>query len=127
MPGLDLIHCVSYAAKSTEDIRGSMPDQLRDCREMIDMAGDRLLVAEHSDEACSAYLGDRGPGLVEAMHQAGVLAREHGTAELWAQHSDRLARGDGGSARHAVEIALWALKRGIRVRTIQDPDFDIPF
>lgn len=122
MPGLDLIHCVSYAAKSTEDIRGSIPDQLRDCREMIDRAGDRLLVAEHADEACSAYLGDRGPELVEAMHQAEVLAREHGTAELWAQHSDRLARGDGRSARHAVEIALWALKRGIRVRTIQDPD-----
>jgi Recombinase len=31
-------------------------------------------------------------------------------------------RGDGRSARHAVEIALWALKREVRVRTIQDPD-----
>ena len=38
------------------------------------------------------------------------------------QHSDRLARGDGRVARHAVEIALWALKRDVRVRTIQDPD-----
>ena len=46
----------------------------------------------------------------------------HCTAELWAQHSDRLARGDGRTARHAVEIALWALKRDVRVRTIQDPD-----
>jgi hypothetical protein len=56
------------------------------------------------------------------MQHVEDLAREHETAELWAQHSDRLARGDGRSARHAVEIALWALKRDVRVRTIQDPD-----
>jgi hypothetical protein len=39
-----------------------------------------------------------------------------------AQHSDRIARGDGRSARHTVEIALWALKHDVRVRTLQDPD-----
>jgi hypothetical protein len=122
MPSLGLIPRVSYAAKSTENVRGSIPDQLRDCRETLDRAGDRLLVDEYSDEACSAYLGDRGPGLVDAMQHAEDLARDHGAAELWAQHSDRLARGDGRSARHAVEIALWALKREVRVRTIQDPD-----
>jgi DNA invertase Pin-like site-specific DNA recombinase len=117
-----MIRCVAYAAKSTQDLRGSIPAQLLDCREALDRAGDRLLVAEHSDEAASAFHGDRGPGLAEAMHQAELLAREYGTVELWAQHSDRLARGDGRTARHAVEIALWALKRGIRVRTMQDPD-----
>jgi hypothetical protein len=56
------------------------------------------------------------------MQHAEELAGEYGTAELWALHSDRLARGDGRVARHAVEIALWALKREVRVRTIQDPD-----
>jgi hypothetical protein len=122
MLAADRIACVVYAAKSTEDIRGSIPDQLRDCRETLERAGDRVLVAEYSDEAFSAFLGDRGPGLEDAMAHAADLAREAGTAELWAQHSDRLARGDGRSARHAVEIALWALKRDVRVRTIQDPD-----
>ncbi len=120
--GPDLIHCVLYAAKSTEDRRGSIPDQLRDCQQAAGSSEDRLIIAEYHDEACSAYHGDRGPGLVDAIRHTEQLAREHGTAELWAQHSDRLARGDGRSARHAVEIALWALKRDIRVRTIQDPD-----
>jgi hypothetical protein len=120
--GIELIRCVTYAAKSTEDIRGSIPDQLRDCREALDRTGERLLVAEYSDEAASAYHGDRGEGLADAMYAAELLAREFQTVELWAQHSDCLARGDGRTARHAVEIALWALKRGIRVRTIQDPD-----
>jgi hypothetical protein len=44
------------------------------------------------------------------MQHAEELAGEYGTAELWALHSDRIARGDGRVARHAVEIALWALK-----------------
>jgi hypothetical protein len=30
-----LIGCVIYAAKSTEDRRGSIPDQLRECRSAI--------------------------------------------------------------------------------------------
>jgi hypothetical protein len=101
-----VIYCVLYAAKSTEDRHGSIPGQLQDCREAIERTGDRVLVGEYSDEACSAYSGDRGPELVDALRHAEELGREHGTAELWAQHSDRLARGDGRTARHAVEIAL---------------------
>jgi hypothetical protein len=103
---VNVIYCVLYAARSTEDRRGSIPGQLADCREAIQSASDRVLVGEYSDEACSAYTGDRGPELVDAMRHAEELAREHGTAELWTQHSDRLARGDGRTARHAVEIAL---------------------
>jgi hypothetical protein len=56
------------------------------------------------------------------MEHVAELAGEHVGAELWALHSDRLARGDGRSARHAVEVALWALKREIKVRTVEDPD-----
>src|SRR5262249_33169913 len=100
--------CVIYAAKSTEDRRGSIPDQLRECREAIgsDPAGE--VAEDYSDEQFSAFGRSRGPGLVDAMQHVEDLAREHGKAELWAQHSDRLARGDGRLARHAFEIALWA-------------------
>ena len=115
------IACVIYAAKSTEDRRGSIPGQLRECREAVESAGGRTVVGEYSDEAFSAFLGSRGPGLAQAMRQAEQLGQD-GTTEPWAQHSDRLARGDGRSARHAVEVALWALKNDVRVRTIQDPD-----
>ncbi len=116
------VPCVVYAAKSTEDRRGSIPDQLRECRGQIWRDPERVVVGEYVDESFSAFTGDRGPGLSEAMRHAEEIAAEHGVAELWAQHSDRLARGDGRTARHAVEIALWAMKRGIAVRTIQDPD-----
>jgi Homing endonuclease associated repeat/Resolvase, N terminal domain/Recombinase/Recombinase zinc beta ribbon domain len=118
----NLTPCVIYAAKSTEDKRGSIPDQLRDCRDEIERALDRRIVGEYKDESFSAFSGNRGPGLADAMKLAEDLARGAGRAELWAQHSDRLARGDGRSARHAVEIALWALKLDVRVRTVQDPD-----
>jgi hypothetical protein len=103
-------------------MRGSIPDQLRDCKATIALDPARQIVGEYTDEAFSAYTANRGPGLVTAMRAVEDLAREGQAAELWAQHSDRLARGDGKSARHAVEIALWALKQDVRVRTIQDPD-----
>jgi DNA invertase Pin-like site-specific DNA recombinase len=116
------IPCVIYAAKSTEDKRGSIPEQLRECREAIDSDPRRRFIAEYIDEKFSAYRRDRGPGLRDATQHAEDLAAEHGVAELWAQHSDRIARGDGRAARHTVEIALWALKHDVRVRTLQDPD-----
>lgn len=110
-----------YAAKSTEDRRGSIPDQLRECRAAIEREPGRSVLAEYSDEAVSAFTRSRGPGLAEAMCHAEELARDGGVVELWALHSDRLARGDGRVARHAVEIALWALKQDVAVRTVQDP------
>jgi hypothetical protein len=116
------IACVVYAAKSTEDKRGSIPDQLHECREAIESDPRRRLVAEYKDEAVSAYRSNRGPGLKDATEHAEDLAAEEGVAELWAQHSDRIARGDGRAAQHTVEIALWALKNDVRVRTLQDPE-----
>lgn len=121
-PSETTIAAVIYAAKSTEDLRGSLPDQLQECRAAIESAGGRDVHAEYVDEAVSAFSQDRGQGLADAMQHVEDLAQEFGTAELWAQHSDRLARGDGKSARHVVEIGLWALKRDITVRTVQDPD-----
>lgn len=117
-----VIPCVLYAAKSTEDKRGSIPDQLHDCRVAIEQDPGRRIVEEYFDESFSAFHRSRGPDLVAAMNHAEALAAESGPAELWAQHSDRLARGDGKTARHAVEIALWALKLGVAVRTVQDPE-----
>jgi hypothetical protein len=96
-----LIPCVVYAAKSTEDLRGSIPDQLAECRAAVEREGSRTIVGEYTDEAFSAFKGSRGPDLVDAMRHAEELAKEDGQAELWAQNSDRLARGDGRSARHA--------------------------
>jgi DNA invertase Pin-like site-specific DNA recombinase len=122
MTSSSAIPCVIYAAKSTEDKRGSIPDQLRECREAIESDPRRCVAAAYKDERFSAYRRDRGPGLRDATQHAEDLATEHGIAELWAQHSDRLARGDGRNARHTVEIALWALKHDVRVRTLQDPD-----
>lgn len=112
---------VIYAAKSTEDVRGSMETQVADCRAAAEAEG-RHVVADYRDEAASAYTGDRGPQLRVALEHVGRLAAENGTAELWVQHSDRLARGDGKTARHVVEVALWALKANVRVRPVQDPD-----
>ncbi len=114
--------CVIYAAKSTEDRRGSIPAQLAECRQAIHADPAREVVAEYSDEAFSAYRRDRGPGLLDATQHTEDLAAEHELAELWVQHSDRLARGDGRNARHTVELALWALKHDIRIRSLQDPD-----
>jgi len=49
-----MIACVIYAAKSTEDRHGSIPDQLRDCRAAIETAGERRILAEYADEAVLA-------------------------------------------------------------------------
>lgn len=79
------------------------------------------VVAEFSDEAASAFKGNRGPGLARAMAECERLAAEHGESTLMVQHSDRLARGDGRKAKHLVEYALWAIKAGVTIRSVQDP------
>jgi DNA invertase Pin-like site-specific DNA recombinase len=117
-----VIPCVVYAAKSSEDVRGSIAAQIEDCRRAIGGAGGREIVCEYADEAVSAFTRSRGPELAAAMDEAGALAVDYGTAELWVLHSDRLARGDGRSARHLVEVALWALKADVRARCVEDVD-----
>jgi DNA invertase Pin-like site-specific DNA recombinase len=116
------IPCILYAAKSSEDVRGSLITQIQDCQQAVAEAGDRTIVAEHADEAASGFSRNRGPALAAAMTEAERLASEHGTAELWVQHSDRLARGDGRTARHLVEVALWALKSSVVVHCVEDVD-----
>src|SRR5207244_3625695 len=68
------IACVIYAAKSSEDRRGSIPGQLYECREAVESAGARVIVGEYSVEAFSAFIASRGPRLAEAMRHALELA-----------------------------------------------------
>jgi hypothetical protein len=89
------ISWVVYAAMSTEDRLGWMPDQLRECRAAIEGEPGRSVVAEYGDKAVSAFTRSRGARLAEAMRHAEDLAKNGGVAELWASHSDRLAREDG--------------------------------
>lgn len=111
---------VVYAAKSTADTHGSIPDQLADCRAMADREGWEI-VAEYGDEGHSAFSGNRGQGLADAKAHAERLAQEDASCVLVVQHSDRLARGDGIAADHLVEHVLWARKAGVQWVSIQDP------
>jgi DNA invertase Pin-like site-specific DNA recombinase len=116
---------VIYAAKSTEDKHGSIPTQLADCRAMAEREG-WTVVGEYTDEAFSAYHGDRGPGLAAARDHVERLRAEERETVLLVQHSDRLARGDGRQAKHLVAYALWALEQGVTIRSVQDPGtFDL--
>ena len=112
--------CIVFAAKSTEDNHGSIPTQLADCREAIERTGERVVVAEYQDEARSAFHGNRGDGLAEAKRRAVEEATAAGSAELWVQHSDRLARGDGLTADHLGEIWFALRRAGVRLRSVQD-------
>jgi len=101
---------VIYAAKSTEDKRGSIGTQLTDCRALTEREGWDV-VGEFQDEGFSAYSGNRGPGLEGAMQLAAETAAERGRCVLAAQHSDRLSRGAGDrpeAARHLAEVVFWA-------------------
>src|SRR5262245_53894643 len=117
-PGSHVRRSVLYAAKSNEDKRGSIEIQIADCR--AEAEGEE--VAEvYTDEGFSAYYGNRGDGLADAQAHCERLADEGIEGTLRAQHSDRLARGNVKRARHLVEIALWAMKAGVRVRCVHDP------
>jgi site-specific DNA recombinase len=112
---------VLYAAKSTADLKLSIPTQLADGQALAE-AGGLEVMGRWSDEAASAFHGNRGPGLSQAMAECERLAAEHGTCALIVQHSDRLARGDARQARHLIEIVLWAIKHGVDLLSAQDPE-----
>jgi len=109
------LRAIIYAAKSTEDTRGSIPAQLKDAREMAAKEGWEV-AGEYKDEKASAWSGDRGPELAAALEHAERIS----PCVLVVQHSDRLARGDGRTARHLGEIYFWALKADVEIRSVQD-------
>jgi site-specific DNA recombinase len=108
------VNAILYGAKSTSDPRGSIPGQLADCRTVAQGEG-RQVVGEYSDEAASAFTGNRGSGLTAAK-DAAIAAG----AELRVQHSDRLARGDGITADHLAEVWFALRRAGVRIRSVQD-------
>lgn len=116
---------ILYAAKSTEDKHGSIPDQLVKTRRLCEREGWSIR-GEFKDEGFSAYSGNRGPGLEQAKAEAITLAAEHGQCLLIALHSDRIARGAGdapGAADHLVEVVAHLRRHGVRLRTVEDDFF----
>ena len=113
---------VLYAAKSTSDRKGSIPDQLEDCQAMAEREG-MTVAAEYRDEGFSAYSGNRGPGLSKAKEHAARLAEEHGEAVLLVWASDRLARGAGdapGASDSLIEVFHELARLGVRIRSVHD-------
>jgi len=119
-PAAPGVPAVTYSAKSTEDLRGSLLTQEADTLAAMNREGGRRFVAAYSDEGKSAFSGNRGVGLAHAKAHAAKLAAEHGKAELWVQHSDRLARGDGLTADHVGEVYFAMRKVNVRLRSVQD-------
>ncbi len=119
--------CVIYAAKSTEDRRGSIPGQLAECRAMAAREG-WTVVGEFRDEGFSAYKRSRGPGLADARDLAAQAARSHGApAMLLSVHSDRISRGAGDSpdaAEALIEIWHAERRRNVHLRSVED-DYDL--
>jgi DNA invertase Pin-like site-specific DNA recombinase len=118
---------VIYAAKSTEDKHGSIPTQIEDCRALAAREGWEI-VGEFSDEAFSAFSGNRGPGLEHAKALATATAAERGRCVLVAQDADRFARGAGdepGAADHVGEV-YFAMKRcRVELWTVRSGHLDL--
>lgn len=118
---------ILYAAKSTEDKRDSIPEQLEDCREMAAENG-WAVVGEYDDEGFSAYSRNRGKDWARAQEHAVRVAAETGqTCMLVAQAHDRFARGAGdkpGAPDALVEIWHRLRRQNVHLRTVED-DFDM--
>ena len=113
---------VIYAAKSTEDRRGSIPDQIAECQRFAAEQG-WIIDATYQDVGFSAYTGNRGPELGQAKAHASRFAKDHGEAILLVWHSDRLARGAGDTrdaALHLAEVFFEMRRASVRIHSVTD-------
>jgi site-specific DNA recombinase len=118
---------VIYGAKSTEDVHGSIPTQLADCRALAERQGWEV-VGEFSDEAFSAYHGNRGPDLALAKALAVQTAAQDGRCVLVAQDADRFARGAGdapGAADHLGELYFAMRRQGVALWSVRSGELDL--
>ena len=119
----DTIPAILYAAKSTEDRRGSIPDQLDEARAMAEHEGWQV-VGEYYDDGFSAYRGNRGPDLEAAKRAAAKAAADYGTTcMLVGWRADRFARGAGdapGAADSLVEIWHQMRRQNVHLRTVRN-------
>lgn len=116
------LHVVIYAAKSTTDEKGSIPQQIADCEKFAAQHG-WVIDGRESDEAASAWSGSRGRGLERAMERAEALAKRHGRAGLLVFHSNRLARGElvnDADARHLIDYLRWADRANVELHSVSD-------
>lgn len=121
------VRAVVYAAKSTEDRHGSIPTQIEDCLALAERQGWEV-VGDFSDEAFSAYSGNRRPGLERAKALAVETAAEHGRCILVAQDADRFARGAGdapGAADHLGEVYFAMKRRAVELWTARSGHLDL--
>ena len=91
---------VIYAAKSTEDTHGSIGTQLEDGRKLAARHG-FTVAGEYQDEAKSAYHGNRGQGLADAIQHCerlgeSALIVQHSGFVLLARKLWRLVRSEDG-------------------------------
>jgi DNA invertase Pin-like site-specific DNA recombinase len=118
---------VAYAAKSTEDLHGSIKTQIEDCRALAEREGWEI-VCVFTDENKSAYHGNRGPGLIDAKRLAVSTAAERGECILLAQESDRFARGAGdapGAADHLGELFFAMRRQGVVLWSVRSGELDL--
>lgn len=123
---------VNYGARSRQDKRGSIPDQLRENRAAAEAEG-YAIVATFSDDGVSAYSGNRGPDLATALdvvklmgemtYKAGLPVDEW--AALWCNDPDRLERGAGDrplATKALTEVWHEVRRQGVRLRAVYDDD-----
>lgn len=115
------LRVVIYAAKSTADKKGSIPDQIAACLEYAEAQGWTVDGKPETDESASGYTGNRGKGLARAQERTEALATKHGSAGLLVMHSNRLARGAGdATAKHLAQYLFWARGAGIDLHSVED-------
>lgn|GEM_PF-3125415 len=120
-----IAQAVIFAAKSTEDRRGSIDTQLADCQAMCEREGWAVIDAG-ADEDKSAYHGERGPELKRLKSVAVEAAKASGAPVAFVvQHSDRISRAAGdepGAPKALVEIWHELRRQRVWLKSCEDDD-----